>query len=163
MSGLGRYDRSIHGQAKYIDVTQGHVKGPLSRLAYAEPPQLLHPVRLLIVSHSCVTPINQQIYAEIRKLTGWDFTLLVPETWNDEFGNIIQAANWPGFDVKLIKAPVHRNGNIIFHAYRVNLKRLLSGLFLPEHPQGLSTPVWLAGESGLPVKPVRLSRVKRYA
>ena len=73
-------------------------------------------MRILIVSHSSVTPINQQIYAEIRKITGWDFTLLVPETWKDEFGNLLQATSWPGFDVNLVKAPVRRNGNIIFHS-----------------------------------------------
>jgi glycosyltransferase involved in cell wall biosynthesis len=104
----------------------------------------LHPVRLLIVSHSCVTPINQQIYAEIRKLTGWDFTLLVPETWKDEFGNVIQATNWPGFDVNLIKVPVHRTGNIIFHAYRISLKRLLSEgrydvIYVNHEPYGVAT------------------------
>jgi L-malate glycosyltransferase len=83
-------------------------------------------MRLLIVSHPCVTPINQQIYAEIQRLTGWDFTLLLPETWKDEFGNVLQATSWPGFDVHLVKAPVLPSGNIILHAYRLNLKRLLS-------------------------------------
>jgi hypothetical protein len=51
---------------------------------------------------------------------------LVPETWKDEFGNVLQATNWPGFDVDLVKAPVLWNGSIIFHAYCANLKRLLS-------------------------------------
>ena len=101
-------------------------------------------MRILVVSHSCVTPINQQIYAEIRKLTGWDFTLLVPETWKDEFGNVLQATNWPGFDVDLVKAPVLRNGNIIFHAYRLNLRRLLSerrfdAIYVNHEPYGIAT------------------------
>jgi glycosyltransferase involved in cell wall biosynthesis len=101
-------------------------------------------MRLLVISHSCVTPINQQIYAEIRKLTGWDITLLVPETWKDEFGNTLRATKWPGFEVDLVKAPVHQNGNIIFHGYRINLKRLFSqGLFnavyVNHEPYGLST------------------------
>jgi glycosyltransferase involved in cell wall biosynthesis len=101
-------------------------------------------MRLFVVSHSCVTPINQQIYAEIRRLTGWDITLLVPETWKDEFGNTLRATNWPGFEVDLVKAPVHLNGNIIFHAYRVNLKRLLSqgrfnAVYVNHEPYGIST------------------------
>ena len=101
-------------------------------------------MKLLIVSHSCVTPINQQIYAEIRKLTGWDLTLLVPETWKDEFGNVLEATTWPGFDVKLIKSPVRLNGNIIFHSYRLNLKRLLAeekfdAIYVNQEPYGLST------------------------
>jgi glycosyltransferase involved in cell wall biosynthesis len=101
-------------------------------------------MRLLIASHSCVTPINQQIYAEIRKLTGWDFTLLVPETWKDEFGNVLQATSWPGFEVNLVKAPVLQNGNIIFHAYRLNLKRLLlerqyDAIYVNHEPYGVAT------------------------
>jgi L-malate glycosyltransferase len=101
-------------------------------------------MRILIVSHSSVTPINQQIYAEIRKITGWDFTLLVPETWKDEFGNLLQATSWPGFDVNLVKAPVRRNGNIIFHSYRLNLQRLLSekrydAIYVNHEPYGIAT------------------------
>jgi L-malate glycosyltransferase len=110
----------------------------------------LHPtnttvlMRLLIVSHSCVTPINQQIYAELRKLTGWDFTLLVPESWKDEFGNILQATALPGFEVKLVKSPVVCNGNIILHAYRINLRRLLAegqydAIYVNHEPYGIAT------------------------
>jgi glycosyltransferase involved in cell wall biosynthesis len=101
-------------------------------------------MRLLVVSHSCVTPINQQIYAEIRKLTGWDITLLVPDTWKDEFGNTLRAIKWPGSEVNLVKAPVYPNGDIIFHAYAVNLRRLLSkgrfdAIYVNHEPYGLST------------------------
>jgi glycosyltransferase involved in cell wall biosynthesis len=101
-------------------------------------------MRILVVSHSCVTPINQQIYAEIRKLTGWDFTLLVPETWKDEFGNVLQATLWPEFDANLVKAPVLRNGDIIFHAYRLNLRHLLSqrqfdAIYVNHEPYGVAT------------------------
>jgi glycosyltransferase involved in cell wall biosynthesis len=101
-------------------------------------------MKLLVVSHSCVTPINQQIYAEIRKLTGWNITLLVPETWKDEFGNTQRAIKWPGFEVDLVKVPVHKNGNIIFHVYRVALKRFLSqgqfgAVYVNHEPYGLST------------------------
>jgi glycosyltransferase involved in cell wall biosynthesis len=101
-------------------------------------------MRLLVVSHSCVTSINQQIYAEIQKLTGWNITLLVPETWRDEFGNTLRTSKWPGFKVELIKTPVHANGSIIFHSYWINLKRLLSqgafsAIYVNHEPYGLST------------------------
>jgi glycosyltransferase involved in cell wall biosynthesis len=101
-------------------------------------------MRLLVVSHSCVTPINQQIYVEIRKLTGWDLTLLVPDTWKDEFGNTVRATKWHGFEVDLVKTPVHPNGNIIFHTYGLNLRRLLStgrfdAIYVNHEPYGLST------------------------
>jgi glycosyltransferase involved in cell wall biosynthesis len=101
-------------------------------------------MRVLIVSHSCVTPINQQIYAEIRRITGWDFTLLLPETWRDEFGNSLQATLWPGFNANLAKAPVFRNGNIILHAYRLKLRRFLSegqfdAIYVNHEPYGVAT------------------------
>jgi glycosyltransferase involved in cell wall biosynthesis len=101
-------------------------------------------MRLLVVSHSCVTPINQQIYAEIQKLTGWDITLLVPDTWKDEFGNKLGATKGHDFEVDLMKTPVHLNGNIIFHTYGLNLRRLLSkrrfdAIYVNHEPYGLST------------------------
>jgi glycosyltransferase involved in cell wall biosynthesis len=101
-------------------------------------------MRLLVVSHSSVTPINQQIYAEIRKITGWGITLLVPETWKDEFGNTLRARQWPGSEVDLVKSPVYPNGNIIFHAYRHSLKRLFSqvrfnAVYVNHEPYGLAT------------------------
>jgi glycosyltransferase involved in cell wall biosynthesis len=101
-------------------------------------------MRLLVVSHSSVTPINQQIYAEIRKITGWDITLLVPETWKDEFGNRLRATSWAGSEVDLVKSPVYPNGNIIFHAYCHSLKRLFAGtrfnaVYVNHEPYGLAT------------------------
>src|SRR3984957_12643207 len=101
-------------------------------------------MRLLVVSHSSVTPINQQIYAEIQKLTGWDLTLLVPETWKDEFGNTLRATKRLGFEAHLGRSPVYPNGNIIFHAYGLNLRRLLSqggfdAIYVNHEPYGLST------------------------
>jgi hypothetical protein len=101
-------------------------------------------MRLLVVSHSCVTPINQQIYAEIRKLTGWDITLLLPDTWKDEFGNTLRATKCQGFEASLVKTPVHPNGNIIFHVYGLNLRRFLSqgqfeAIYVNHEPYGLST------------------------
>jgi L-malate glycosyltransferase len=88
--------------------------------------------------------MNQQIYAEIQKLTGWDFTLLVPETWKDEYGNLLQGTKWPGFDANLVKAPVRRNGDIIFHSYRLKLQRLLSerkydAIYVNHEPYGVAT------------------------
>jgi glycosyltransferase involved in cell wall biosynthesis len=101
-------------------------------------------MRLLVVSHSSVTPTNQQIYGEIRKITGWEITLLVPEIWKDEFGNAVRARRWPGAELDLVKAPVYPNGNIIFHAYCHSLKRLFSrvrfnAVYVNHEPYGIST------------------------
>jgi glycosyltransferase involved in cell wall biosynthesis len=81
--------------------------------------------RVLVVSHSCANPVNQRIYRELKELTGWDFTILLPTVWRDEFGNGLRSSALPGFDVELAEAPVWLNGNIILHAYALNLRRLL--------------------------------------
>ncbi len=75
-------------------------------------------MRLLIVSHSCATPLNQQIYCEIQRQTGWKITLIIPDQWRDEFGNVLKTDRWPGFDVELKSIPVWNNGSIILHIYR---------------------------------------------
>jgi glycosyltransferase involved in cell wall biosynthesis len=100
--------------------------------------------RILVVSHECVTLLNQQIYAEVKRLTGWDFTLFLPAAWTDEFGNDLQAAILPGFDAELLAAPALLNGNIILHSYRFNFRRLLSNgrfdlIYVNHEPYAMST------------------------
>jgi glycosyltransferase involved in cell wall biosynthesis len=75
-------------------------------------------MKLLVVSHSCATATNQQLYAELEELTGWDLTLVIPADWRDEFGNSLDQAAYPGLKGRVIKVPVLANGNIILHAYR---------------------------------------------
>jgi glycosyltransferase involved in cell wall biosynthesis len=77
-------------------------------------------MNLLVVSHPCTTAINQQIYAELEQQTGWKITLVVPEDWRDEFGNILDKERWPEFTGDLITIPVWKNGNIILHLYKEN-------------------------------------------
>jgi glycosyltransferase involved in cell wall biosynthesis len=86
----------------------------------------VHRRRVLVVSHECVTLPNQQVYAEIQRLTGWHFTLVLPAVWKDEFGNALQPAVLPGFEAELVTFPVWLNGNIILHSYRCNFRRFLS-------------------------------------
>ena len=81
--------------------------------------------RILVVSHACVNPLNQQLYAEVQELTGWEFVILLPAVWRDEFGNILRPTEQHGFKVELVTAPVWLNGNIILHSYRCNLRSFL--------------------------------------
>ena len=77
-------------------------------------------MNLLVVSHPCTTPINQQVYAELERQTGWKITLVVPEDWKDEFGNVLKKEKWPEFTGDLISIPVWKNGNIVLHLYKEN-------------------------------------------
>jgi glycosyltransferase involved in cell wall biosynthesis len=103
----------------------------------------VHKRRVLVVTHECVT-LNQQIYAEVQRLTGWSFTLLLPAVWKDEFGNNLQPAILPGFNAELVTAPVRLNGNIILHSYRFNFRRFLTEkkfdlIYVNHEPYGMST------------------------
>lgn len=82
-------------------------------------------MHLLVVSHSCSTALNQQIYADIQKKTGWKITLVIPASWKDEFGNRLDEPPWSGLESCVVRCPVMVNGNIIFHTY---LKRWESWL-----------------------------------
>jgi L-malate glycosyltransferase len=81
--------------------------------------------RVLVVSHSCANPVNQQIYRQLQKQTGWRFTILLPKLWKDEFGNLVRPSKLRGFDVDLVETDVWLNGNIILHGYRRGLQSLL--------------------------------------
>lgn len=101
-------------------------------------------MRLLVVSHSCATPINQQLYAELQELTGWEITLVIPADWKDEFGNRLDEDPWPGSRVRLHKIAVRNNGNIIFHFYRINWSHFLKegrfdAIYVNHEPYGLAT------------------------
>jgi glycosyltransferase involved in cell wall biosynthesis len=99
--------------------------------------------RVLVVTHECVT-LNQQIYAEIQRITGWSFTLLLPAVWKDEFSNRLKPAILPGFNAELVTAPVRLNGNIILHSYQFNFRRFLNQkkfdlIYVNHEPYALST------------------------
>ena len=101
-------------------------------------------MHLLVVSHSCATPINQQIYAELERQTGWKITLVVPEAWKDEFGNTLNKEKWPEFSGDLISIPVWNNGNIILHIYKENWGAFLeagrfSAIYVNHEPYALAT------------------------
>lgn len=75
-------------------------------------------MKLLVASHSCATATNQQLYAELESLTGWDLTLVIPADWRDEFGNTLDQPPYHALKGRVVKVPVLANGNIILHAYR---------------------------------------------
>ncbi len=101
-------------------------------------------LKLLVVSHSCATPLNQQVYAELRKQTGWDIILVVPERWRDEFGNVLETTGWGGSDVILHKVRAWMNGSIICHVYRQRWKPYLErgnfdAIYMNHEPYALAT------------------------
>lgn len=101
-------------------------------------------MRLLVVSHSCATPINQQLYAEVEQLTGWDVTLVVPSNWKNEYGKIIGGERWPAFKGQIIPIPTWRSGDVILHAYKTSFSRLLGrvapdAIYVNHEPYAVAT------------------------
>jgi glycosyltransferase involved in cell wall biosynthesis len=82
-------------------------------------------MKLLIVSFPCVTPINQQFYAQVETLSEWDVTLVAPGNWKSEYGHVQPLKRWPEFQGRLLPIPVFLSGNIPLHTYRSLFLRLL--------------------------------------
>lgn len=85
-------------------------------------------MRLLVLSHPCVTAINQQFFAAVEAVSGWDIDIVVPARWRNDYGAVLRPGRWPGFRGRLIEIPVLRSGSIPLHWYRSNLVQLLRRL-----------------------------------
>jgi glycosyltransferase involved in cell wall biosynthesis len=101
-------------------------------------------MHLLVVSHPCTTPINQQIYAELEQQTGWKISLIIPDQWKDEFGNVLEGGVWPGLQASIEKVPVWKNGQIILHVYKRDWttffkKHAFDVVFVQNEPYALAT------------------------
>ncbi len=102
------------------------------------------PQHLLILSHACVTAINQQFFAEIAAVTGWEVTLIVPQSWRNDYGKVIKPQRWSSFRGRIIEIPVWLSGNIPLHIYRAwfggILRKLQPDLIYAHHePYGAAT------------------------
>jgi glycosyltransferase involved in cell wall biosynthesis len=82
-------------------------------------------VKLLVVSHACAIPVNQQLYASLRAATGWDVSIVAPSNWRNEYGDVYGDERWPAFDGELIPVPVRLPDNIILHTYRTSFAKLI--------------------------------------
>ena len=107
-------------------------------------------MKLLIISHSCVTPINQQFYAELEQLTNWQITIVTPSSWKTEYGTTLNPKPWEEYQGQLLGIPVSLSGNIPLHIYHSTFIKLLSGLkpdfiYVHQEPYAIQTAqVYLA-------------------
>ena len=101
-------------------------------------------MKVLVVSHSCATAVNQQFYAQLARTTGWEITLVVPAKWRNEYGRVISGERWPGFEGRIIRVPVVRSGDIILHAYRTSFVGLIrsvdpDAIYVNHEPYAVAT------------------------
>lgn len=82
-------------------------------------------MRVLVVSHACVTAVNQTVFAEVERQTGWDLSLVAPATWQSDYGMRLHLQRGAGFEGALYPVPVWKSGDIPLHIYRSTLAGLL--------------------------------------
>ena len=101
-------------------------------------------MKLLIISHSCVTPINQQFYVELERQTNWQITIVTPSNWKSEYGKILNPQPWSNYQGRLLGLPVWLSGNIPLHIYRSTFIQLLKELepdfiYVHQEPYAIQT------------------------
>jgi len=106
--------------------------------------------KLLVVSHACVTPINQSFYVSVEEATGWEVELVVPLVWATEYEEKVPYKRWHNFKGKIHPIPVWNGGHIPLHIYKNTFVRLLksakpTAIYMHHEPYGLATlQVYLA-------------------
>jgi L-malate glycosyltransferase len=101
-------------------------------------------MKLLVLSHSCVTSINQQFYAEVEQQTGWKIIIITPSNWHNDYGNNITPQKWPSMQGELLDFSVWNSGNVPLHIYRTTFTRLLEQvqpdvIYVQHEAYGLAT------------------------
>ena len=101
-------------------------------------------LKLLVVSHACVTPVNQGFFAEVSRQMGWDVDLIIPSSWRSEYKSMVAASRWKEFRGEIHTIPVWNAGNIPLHLYRQTMVGLLRKtrpdvIYVHHEPYGLAT------------------------
>ncbi len=127
-------------------------------------------MKLLVVSHACVTPANQDLFARVERLTGWELTLVLPKRWKSEYG-MREAKRIAGLKARLRPLPVLFNGSITLHLYRASLSRVFSEeepdvIYVQHDPHMLATMQAFAANRRGPRVPIGFKNdqniAKRY-
>ncbi len=109
-------------------------------------------MKLLVISHACITPINQSLFVDVIQQTGWDVELVIPSSWNSEYKDNIQVSRWKNFHGTIHSIPVWKAGNIPLHIYKETMVGLLRKvrpdvIYVHHEPYGLATAqVYLANK-----------------
>ena len=114
-------------------------------------------MKLLVASHACALPQNQQLFALAAKQRGYRFTMVLPQEWKAEYGNRLKAQLYQGFDADLVPSPVINNGSVPLHAYCMRIRSLIKQvkpdlIYAHNEAYGLSTLQWCraAKATGVP-------------
>jgi glycosyltransferase involved in cell wall biosynthesis len=100
-------------------------------------------VKLVVVSHPCARPENQEFFCDVERVSGWDLTIVTPQRWRSDYG-WHRAERHPELRGELIPLPVLLAGNIPGHVYRRRLSSLLKdrrpdSVYVHHEPYALAT------------------------
>ena len=117
-------------------------------------------MKLLVVSHPCVTPVNQSFFADVQSLTKWDLTIVIPALWKTEYKKApLAPLKWGSLQAKLRIVPVMFSGNIPLHLYKDPLVGYLRQLnpdviYVHNEPYALSTSQFFAANRLVGRRPI---------
>ncbi len=100
-------------------------------------------MRILAVSHPCVTDVNQQFYAELEAL-GHQVHIIMPSNFRTEYsGEAVQVVRWPAYTGGMETRRVGFPKSIPLHYYQSSLKQAIERyrpdvLFVEEEPYSVS-------------------------
>jgi glycosyltransferase involved in cell wall biosynthesis len=76
-------------------------------------------MRILVISHSCVVDVNQQVYVALNALPDTEVALLVPENWKSEYtGEPMAPRLLLDVTFPVWQRPVSSPGHVTLHRYR---------------------------------------------
>jgi L-malate glycosyltransferase len=76
-------------------------------------------MKILIVCHSSIIVLNQQLYVEMEKHPGVEIMLFIPETWRDEYSSgSLRSKAHPDARYIAQTPPVFFSGNVSLHFYK---------------------------------------------
>lgn len=83
-------------------------------------------MKILVISHSCVTDVNQQQFIALSRLPGVEVLLLMPNVWRSEYTGERHAPTLlPAVTFPICQAPIAIPGNVSLHFYtNLPLKQL---------------------------------------
>jgi glycosyltransferase involved in cell wall biosynthesis len=115
-----------------------------------------NPERLVAVSHACVVPSNQGVFAALARL-GREVDLVVPSRWQHEYADRVVAQVAPGLEGHVSRLAVLGRGRPQRHVYRTSAtawlrRRRPATLLVEEEPFSLAARQWCGAASrcGIP-------------
>jgi glycosyltransferase involved in cell wall biosynthesis len=82
-------------------------------------------MKMVVVSHACITPRNQEFFQRVCDVSGWSLTIILPSRWANVFANEYAVARSASFAGRLLPTKVFLKGNIPLHFYHFRLFKAL--------------------------------------